>query len=150
MRKILVLGILIAGTLSAQTQNGTTLYVALKSAAVKSGTGIIASTVATLALGDSVTLLQDKGKWMEVRTAANRTGWITSVSLTSKRVVNSTRTATAEDLALAGKGFSSDIETQYGKDSKVNFTLIDQLEKQNISNTDVYNFIVEGQLRGER
>jgi hypothetical protein len=126
------------------------MYVAVKSAALKSSTWFFAGTRGTLQMGDTVTVLQENGKWAEVRSAAGSlTGWIASASLTAKRVVASgSASASAGELALAGKGFNQEVENAYKQNGALDYAPIDALEAQNVSVEDLYNFIVEGRLTG--
>jgi hypothetical protein len=132
---------------SQTSQN--TRFVAVQSAALKSSTGFFASDVATLSLGDSVTLIQESGKWSQVR-VGNQTGWMTSTSLSARRVVASGNVGvTASEVALAGKGFSPEMEMEYKK-SGLDFSMVDTMERITVPPNELLRFINEGQLqRGE-
>jgi hypothetical protein len=54
--------------------------------------------------------------------------------------------ATTDELALAGKGFSS--SDNWGK-SNANYDAVKQIEGQIISNEELLNFIQEGELKNE-
>jgi SH3-like domain-containing protein len=136
----------IIGGAAAQSLRGKTMYVAIKSAALKSSTGFFASTRATLKLGDSVTVLQENGKWVEVR-AQSASGWIASSSLTSKRVIVSGGTsASAGEIALAGKGFNQEVENAYKQSGTLNYDAIDAMEAQTTSVDTLKSFLEEGRL----
>lgn len=155
MKRLIVctlLGILITGGAAAQSLRGKTMYVAVKSAALKSSTGFFASTRGTLQMGDVVAVLQEKGKWVEVRSTARSSlsGWMASASLTAKRIVasgNST-SASAGELALAGKGFNQEVENAYKQNGALDYGPIDVMEAQSVPTEELYNFIVEGRLAG--
>jgi hypothetical protein len=155
MKKYLIMVVLCAGfVLSAAAQSaGSTLYVAIKSAVLKSSTDFFAGTRGTLKLGDTVTVIQSKNQWLEVRSAAqpSLTGWIQSASLTSKQIVASgSRSASASELALAGKGFSGDVEKIYQDEEGVDFSAVNAMENQNVPDRELYDFVVEGRLsKGE-
>ncbi|MDR0878136.1 MAG: hypothetical protein LBN21_08795 [Treponema sp.] len=139
--------------LSAQTTpggRGSIRYVAVKSAALKSSGGFFAKTVQELVLGDTLTVVSEKGNWTEVRTSASpsRTGWVSSASLSAKRILASNRAVSANELALAGKGFSAELETAYRDGSKLDFSVIDKSEKENVSGNDLLLFLTEGHLSG--
>jgi uncharacterized protein YgiM (DUF1202 family) len=155
MKKYLIIAALCAGfimSLPAQS-TGSTLYVGVKNAILKSSTGFFADARGTLNLGDTVTVIQSKNDWVEVRSTAqpSLTGWIQSASLTSKQIVTSgSRSASASELALAGKGFSGDVEKVYQDEEGVDFSAVNSMESQNIPNRELYNFVVEGHLsKGE-
>jgi uncharacterized protein YgiM (DUF1202 family) len=132
---------------------GDTLYVNVNSANLKSSTGFFASTTGTVKYGDDVRVLAINGKWFQVRNSRNITGWIASSSLTTKRisVQGNTANASAKEIALAGKGFSPEVESEYKKGGeKVNYAAVDAMEKANIADKDLLAFIDEGHLaRGE-
>jgi uncharacterized protein YgiM (DUF1202 family) len=133
---------------------GDTLYVNVNSAALKSSTGFFASTTGTVRYGDAVRVLAVNGKkWIQVRTAGNVTGWVASSSLTTKRISTQANAAnaSAREIALAGKGFSPEVEAEYKKTGgTLNYSAVDAMEKVTIPDRDLLTFIEEGHLaRGE-
>ncbi|MDR1410860.1 MAG: hypothetical protein LBI91_01495 [Spirochaetaceae bacterium] len=150
----LIWGILISATAALYSQSGNrVMYVATRNAELKSSTGFFADTVITLQYGDQVTVVRENGKWMEVKPARRPSvsGWILSNSLTSKRIISSGSgtSASADELALAGKGFSEEVEQAYkrrGGVSAENYAAIDAMEALAVSRQDLYNFLVEGRL----
>ncbi|MDR2701232.1 MAG: hypothetical protein LBB72_02225 [Spirochaetaceae bacterium] len=132
---------------------GDTLYVNVNSANLKASTGFFASTTGTVRYGDDVRVLAINGKWTQVRTSRNITGWIAGASLTTKRISTqgNTANASAREIALAGKGFSPEVESEYKKTGeKVNYDAVDAMEKVNVSDNDLLAFIEEGRLaKGE-
>jgi uncharacterized protein YgiM (DUF1202 family) len=132
---------------------GDTLYVNVNSANLKSSTGFFASTTGKVAYGNDVRVLAVNGKWVQVRTAANVTGWIAGSSLTTKRISaqGNTANASAQEIALAGKGFSPEVESEYKKSGEnVNYDAVDAMEETDIPEEDLLTFIDDGRLlRGE-
>jgi hypothetical protein len=149
MKKYLILIVFAAFTVlsaGAQFARGNTVYVAVKSAELKSSTGFFTGTLGTLAQGAAVTVLQVKDKWVEVRVSSSVTGWIAGASLTSRRISASGRSASAGELALAGKGFSAEIERIYRQDGDLDYSRIDAMEGVHISPEEVQSFLIEGRL----
>ena len=149
MRRFLLLAVLIlcVGTF-AFSQAGGRRYVAVKTVALKASNSQLAKDVGSLSLGNEVTLVSDDGKWAQVR-AGNLTGWVTSQSLSSRRVVASGTTASASEVALAGKGFSPDVEIEYRKNG-LDYSMVDSMEKIIIPGDELERFITEGHLaRGQ-
>ena len=135
-------------------KRGDTMYVAVKSAALKTSTGFFARTAGTLVYGAQITVLAVNGKWAQVRTVsgASLSGWTASSNLTLKHIVvqGDTRSASAKELALAGKGFSQEVEQKYKTGKDVNYDAVDALEKTAVSEQELLNFIEEGHLsKGE-
>jgi uncharacterized protein YgiM (DUF1202 family) len=141
-----------AAALYPQT-DGRIMYVATKNAELKSSTGFFADTVITLQYGDQVTVLGESGRWLEVRPARRPSvsGWILANSLTGKRIISSGSgaSASADELALAGKGFSEEVEQAYrNRDSAsaANYAEVDAMEAISVSPQELYDFLVEGHL----
>jgi uncharacterized protein YgiM (DUF1202 family) len=132
---------------------GDTLYVNVNSAALKSSTGFFASTTGTVKYGDQVKVVAVNNKWLQVRTSANVTGWIASSSLTTKKISaqGSAANASAREIALAGKGFSPEVEAEYKKDGgQIDYAAVDAMEKVTVSDKELLAFIEEGHLaKGE-
>jgi uncharacterized protein YgiM (DUF1202 family) len=136
--------------LAAQTR-GATMYVVVKAADVKSGTGLLAGKRGTVAYGDAVTVLQVNGKWVEIRAASQSalSGWVDGSALTSRRIVASeaVASASASDIALAGKGFSARTEQKYKDAGGLNYAQVDRMEADTVSNDTMYDFLTEGRLK---
>ena len=133
---------------------GDTNYVNVNSADLKSSTGFFASSAGTVKYADEVKVLAVNGKWTQVQTSAgNKTGWIATSSLTSKRLSaqGSAANASAKEIALAGKGFSPEVESEYKKaGGKIDYNAVDEMEKAVVPEKDLLNFIEEGRLaKGE-
>jgi len=146
MRKfslLAVMALLISPLLFSQTGR-TTRYVAVQAAALKDSTGFFAKELGQLPLGTEVTVIQDEGKWMQVK-AGNLNGWVASSSLSARRVTSSNANVAATELALAGKGFSPDMEIEYRKGG-LDYSTVDSMEKSSIPANDLLQFINEGHL----
>jgi hypothetical protein len=144
-----VLVLLTAGFAAAQASKGGTMYVAVKTAALKSSTGFFASTKGTLKYGDRVTILQISGKNAEVRSAANSavTGWTATANLSSKQIVSgNANTASAKEVALAGKGFNQEVENSYKSKGKANYADVDRVEAVSVSESSLKKFLEDGRL----
>jgi len=152
-RTILIALFCLAATGLFAQKAGDTLYVNVNSASLKSSTGFFASTSGTVKYGDQVKVIAVSNKWLQVRTAANVTGWITSSSLTTKKISTqgNTANASAREIALAGKGFSPEVEAEYKKDGgQINYAAVDTMEKVTVSDKELLGFIEEGHLeKGE-
>ena len=152
MKKIVVmfcLCVFALAILPAQAARGGTMYVAAKTLDLKSSTGFFASKRGRLEYGAQVTVLQISGKWAEVRSAANASlsGWTNTANLSVKRVVaGSTATASANEIALAGKGFNQEIENAYKTEGSLNYADVDRTEAQVTNEEDLYKFLVDGHL----
>jgi len=144
---LLILALSAGATVFAQADRSTR-YVAVQTAVVKDAAGFFAKDLGNLALGDAVRLINDDGKWSQVQ-AGNVTGWVASSSLSARRVVASNTAVTASEVAMAGKGFSPDMEMEYRK-SGLDYSMVDSMERITVPADDLLRFINEGRLsRGE-
>jgi uncharacterized protein YgiM (DUF1202 family) len=143
---------LLAGWVFGQ-KRGDTMYIAVQSAPLKASTGFFAKTVGNLRYGDQITVTAVNGKWVQVNAAANKslTGWIAAANVTSKRIIaGSGQSASAKELAMAGKGFSEGVEQEYKTGKNLNYDAVDALERVTVSDDELFNFIEEGRLaRGD-
>lgn len=151
---IALFGLCAAGLFAQRA--GDTLYVNVNSASLKSSTGFFASNTGTVRYADAVRVLAVKGKWIQVRTASNSTGWIAAASLSSRRITASANASsgTAREIALAGKGFSQEVEREYRQDGQsgqsLDYSAVDAMEKAEVSERELLSFIDEGRLaKGE-
>jgi uncharacterized protein YgiM (DUF1202 family) len=148
---LLIMTVGLAAAVAAQVNKGQTVYVTAKSLALKAGTGFFAKTVATVTYGDSVTVLAVDGKWAQVRTAARPvvSGWTAQTNLSTKRVTaaGGTGSASSREVAMAGKGFSEEVENSYKEDNRdLNYAAVDATEANMVSETDLLKFIEDGRL----
>ena len=112
----------------------------------------LGTVVGTVAYGDRVTVNQTQAGWCEV-TIAGKTGWIHESALTPKKVVLASGTADAragasgEEVALAGKGFSKEVEAEYKKQNKdIDYAWVDWMGKQKVSGEQLVQFLKQGEL----
>jgi hypothetical protein len=153
MKKIIglsLLFLLVIGALSAQISQGGTAWVSIKSVALKSSTWFFATNRGTVYYSEQVSVLRVSGNWAEVRSASNITGWIAVANLSARRIVASATgsTATAAEVAQAGKGFNQEIENIYRSEGNLNYADVDRTEQIVVSDQELLNFITEGRLTG--
>ena len=126
------------------------MYVSAEKINLKSSTSFFAKQLEALDYGQQVLVLETKGKWSKVQPVENAeiSGWISSSLLSKRKLISSFNnfSATTDELALAGKGFSS--SDNWGK-SNANYNAVKQIEGQIISNEELLKFIKEGELKNE-
>ena len=154
MKKVLCFVFLISiAVFTLYADSGDKKYVAVENTYLKSSTWFFAKKVAPVVYGDAVEVIAEKGSWVKVSLLSDTsiTGWIAEKSLTSKKIIirNDTRLSTStEELALAGKGFSQEIENTYKESTDIDFSLVDNMENSSVQEEDLLDFIEEGSLRG--
>jgi len=148
---ILILALFAAGIAAAQIQKDSALYVSVKSVELKSSAGLFSSTKGTLVLGDQVKVIQVNGNNVEVQSVknSNLTGWTSLSNFSTRQIVAGTSsTATAKEVALAGKGFNQEVEKSYKDQQKnLNFADVDKVEAITISEAELKQFMEEGRLK---
>lgn len=134
-------------TMSVQVQNGQ----------LRAQPSFLGASVAPLAYGDVVTVLEEQAGWMKVQTADGKQGWIHNSALTRKRIVlradakDAPTAASADELALAGKGFNSDVEAEFKAQNKdVDYTWVDKMEKIKVDPLEIRKFLSEGKVTPEK
>jgi hypothetical protein len=93
--------------------------------------------------------LQVNGKFVEVRNTANSsvTGWTPSANLSARQIVSgSSSSASASEIALAGKGFNQEVENAYKAKGNLNYADVDRVESITVRETALLQFLEEGRL----
>ncbi|HEY8240679.1 MAG TPA: SH3 domain-containing protein [Kiritimatiellia bacterium] len=142
---------LLVGLHAANAAETTTMNVQVKTGQLRTTPAFLGKISADLAYGDQVTVLKAQGEWMQVQSKSGQVGWIHQSALTKKKIKLSAGTQTAqtaasgEELALAGKGFNSDVEAQFKSQNKnIDFSWIDRMEKIKVAPQDAMAFLKEG------
>jgi hypothetical protein len=130
------------------------MSIQVKKGEIRSTPSFLGNIVARLTYGDRVYVREEKGPWVRVGLPGNsHEGWIHTSVLTSKKIVfksgsaNVQTSASSDELALAGKGFSKQVENEFkGKNPKINYAWIDRMEKFVVSEKQLKRFLKEGEL----
>ena len=130
------------------------MSVQVKQGQVRATPSFLGKVIATLAYGDRVETLEEKGGWIRlVPPGSKATGWIHSSALTEKRVVlraggkEADAAASTGELALAGKGFNADVEAAFkARNRDIDFTWIDRMQDMNVPPGKIQAFVQEGKL----
>ena len=130
------------------------MSVQVNKAVVRVTPSFLGGIVTQLSYGDRVYVLEEKESWTRVGLSWNAVkGWIHSSALTPKKIVLKAGTedvevaASSEEIALAGKGFNQQVESEFeAKNSNLDFTWIDKMEKFVVSQRQMKQFLREGEL----
>lgn len=130
------------------------MNVQVQSGQLRATPTFLGQVLGTVAYGVSVEVLQTKGDWMQVKSLQGKVGWLHKSALTTKRVSMSAGTSAAKtgasssELALAGKGFNSDVEREYkAKNKNLNFAAVDRMETLKIPATEMQAFLKAGAVK---
>jgi uncharacterized protein YgiM (DUF1202 family) len=145
---MLTLVMLTAGILPAQVRQGSTQYVTAKSIDLKTSTGFFAGKAGKVSYGEQVKVLAVNGKWAQIQSVSNSSlkGWISVSNLTSKRITGGGGSASASEIALAGKGFNQEVENAYKAEGNLNYADVDRTEAVTVPETELLIFLEEGHL----
>jgi hypothetical protein len=128
------------------------LTVQVKQGQLRSTPAFLGSVTATLAYGDKVKLIEDKGAWKMVSIRKFK-GWMHASALTSKAVAlqagkeNVKTGASSSELSLAGKGFNAAVEAEFkSKNKQIDYTRVDKMETVVIKPSQMKIFLKQGQV----
>lgn len=148
--KLLIVGVTV---LCVALLLAETLIVKVQTTYVRKEPKFYSSPVATLTAGESVSQISSQAGWFKVRTSQGIEGWIHSSAVqTGKLKVaamdKSMQTAaTADEVALAGKGFNKQVEDAYkARNKEMNFAEVDRMLKIKISPDELRKFLMDGKL----
>ena len=149
----------VAGTLALAAMLVTawagsrTLSVQVKEGPVRAAPSFVGQIVGNLSYGDRVEVVDERAGWLKVATSTGVCGWMHQSALTEKRIVmragsGAVQTgASGEELALAGKGFNSDVEAQFKAQNRaIDFGPVDRMERRKASQAEMAAFLKEGRV----
>ncbi|MDZ4198767.1 MAG: SH3 domain-containing protein [Kiritimatiellia bacterium] len=152
--RLLILTALIgwaAFALRAEAQNRT-LNVQVRSGPLRDNPSFLGRVLASADYGTGVEVLQTQGPWMQVR-LGDLEGWMHQSALTAKRISlaagagDAKVAASADEVALAGKGFNKEVEAEYRKQNRdADFTWVDRMETMQIGEKEMREFLKDGRV----
>lgn len=140
---ILIVSLLVAETLTVKVQ----------STSLRNSPKFYAPSVQPLNAGDKVEKIAVQNGWIQVKTAGGVVGWVHVSALevpkfdlmaTNKGLKTQ---ASADEVALAGKGFNKQVEESYkAKHKDVSFAWVDKMLQIKIAAAQVEEFLKKGKL----
>ena len=130
---VLVL-ILLSGALFALSV-GDDLAVSVRQGELRSAPGFLSRIDARLTYGAAVTVLGVQGDWTRVRVeSTGDEGWMHATAVLPPRELNLADAdrrdsgASSDEIALAGRGFSEQVEREYEEQESLDFGPVDDME----------------------
>ena len=130
-----------------------TLVVKVKSTSLRNQPVFYASSVTILSAGESVEKLAEKEGWYRVRTSKGLEGWLHSSAVQAKKFSLMTlgkavkTEATADEVALASKGFNQQVEAKYkASNPEVSYAWVDRMLRIQVTPAQLKKFFEEGKL----
>jgi len=139
--------------LNAGATPASDLSVQVRKAEIRSSPSFLGTVVGSLDYADRVTPVEKKGDWTRISREGTTLGWVHNQSLTPKRIVlkggEVAKTgASSDELALAGKGFTEEVEKEYkAHNTDIDFTPIDRMEKITIASEKLAKFLKTGDVQ---
>lgn len=140
--------------LAAAGTSAATMSVQVKTGQIRATPSFLGTIVAPVAYGDRVDVVLEQGEWMKVSTTQGKEGWIHNSALTKKRIVlqaggkDVAGAASSDELALAGKGFNSEVEGEFKAANKdIDFTWVDRMEKWKVDIKEMQKFLEDGGVK---
>ena len=129
------------------------LFVKVQSARLRKEPKFYAATIVFLKAGESVTKISSQTGWYFVKTTGGIKGWLHSSAVQSKKVDLVTMDkslkakASADEVALASKGFNEQVEKEYKERNKdISFAWVDRMLTIKVSPEQLMRFLKEGKL----
>ena len=139
--------------LSAAAVLADSLVVKVKTTSLKEEPVFYSNTVAVLNSGEQLEKLAEQKGWYKIRTQDNREGWLHSSAVKIKKfsLVAADKPvesgASAEEVALAGKGFNQQVEEKYRADNPgVSFAAVDNMLALEVTPEQLKAFLENGRL----
>jgi hypothetical protein len=133
------------------------MSVTVKETQLRATPTYLGKLLGVLKYGARVTVLDQPANapkdWLKVKGPDGKLqGWVNVSALTAKEIAlkagteQASQTTSSGDVALAGKGFNADVEAQYKQDQKLDYTVVDRMEKLNATYEEVSTFVTTGGL----
>jgi hypothetical protein len=134
---------------------GETVKVKVQKTILFDQPNFLSKTVATLQFGDQLEMEEVVKDWAKVKFGQQK-GYVHQSALTSTKVdmktllfsSSSSSGASQDEVALAGKGFTPEVEKNYGKaHPEMNYALVDEIERYSVDTNSLRSFIQKGGLK---
>lgn len=129
-----------------------TMHVQVKEAKVRKTPSFLGGIIAKVKYATPVQVVSEKSSWIEIATSKGK-GWVHKSELSGEKIkmqTGDTSAATGADsdeLALAGKGFSKEVEGSFKTGNPdMNYTAVNRMEKFDPGIQEIANFAREGGL----
>jgi hypothetical protein len=148
----------VAAARGGAPQRGATITVRVLSAKVMKLPRFIGPVAGSVARGDQLRVEEVQGDWLRITAAAGAAaGWVHQSSVVDSAVKLSSRPGSAtagasqEEVELAGRGFTPEVEQQYrAKHHDLDFSHVDHIEKVAPGPEEVSSFAQAGKIGGGR
>lgn len=154
MKRMMFLGIcvllLLSGISLAWSES---MSVTVREAELRGAPQFLSRIVGTAEYGERLEVSENRDPWYRLTASDGTVGWVHSSALTTKKIVLSAsdsdvrQGASADEVALAGRGFNERVENEFKEGSNVDYSGIDRMESDyRIDLRTLLSFLEEGGL----
>jgi len=133
---------------------GQVMSVQVRTSKLRARPSFLGTTVSEVTYGTQVTVGSRQGPWVHITGPQGQTGWLHESALSGKdlaMVSGETEAATgasSEEIALAGKGFSDQVEQEYRQQNQgLDYKTVDRIEKIVVTPEQAEAFLAAGQVK---
>lgn len=154
-RFLILCSVLFVASLAiAAPKAGSIVTVRVLTAKVMKAPKFIGPAAGDVSRGSQLTFQEAKGDWYRVSGSVE--GWIHKTNLTERQVTLSSKpggdgagNASRDEVELAGRGFTPQVEGEYrNKNPNLDFSHVDKIEKTSIDPGELEAFVAAGKLGG--
>lgn len=141
--------IMVAASAAVATE---TMSVQVRTGQVRASASYLGAVIAELPYGATVQVDTPSKPWMRVRLSDGRTGWMHESALVRGRLQlkggSDVQTrASVGEVALAAKGFTQQVETEYQRQNPtLNFAWVDRMESYRVTPPEAQAFLRAGHV----
>ena len=150
--KIKMIGFVILFVISSVSLMAETVSVITKENAIRTSCRFFAPVLVVVRYNDKLEVISQEGDWFMVK-FKNIEGCIHKSAVQKQTFkftdlgLGESKSATEDEVALAGKGFNPEVEDAYKKENpELKFELVDTIEGIDIPEEKYIDFIEEGEL----
>ena len=146
---ILTLALCLGGALAIAAK---VMNVSVRDGQVRETPSFLGKIVGKASYGQSVNVGEEQGDWAKVTLPGGVSGWMHRTALTTTKVALSggsgtTGSVSGKEMALAGKGFSAEVEADYRKSHGGNFAAVDAMERTSYDAATLMAFLSQGDVK---
>jgi SH3-like domain-containing protein len=150
--KIKVLAVLLV--VGAGAAFAAPMHIQIRNCRVRATPSQLGTVVATVDYGATVQAGTLQRGWYPVTTADGKAGWVHESALSRKPLTmragagDVATGVSADEVALAGKGFNEQVEAKLRADGTLDYTWVDRMSKFEVSPEQIAKFRAQGNLPG--
>jgi len=146
---ILGLSLCLCGVLALAAK---VMNVQVRDGQIRDNPSFLGKIVSRAAYGQPVDVLQEQGDWLKVSLPGGASGWMHRSALTDKKLALASGSGAAEgvsgkEMALAGKGFSAQVEADYRRGHGGDYAAIDRMERITYDPATLLAFLAQGGIK---